>query len=237
MSKRHKAHKEILSKGLASEWNDDHILDYTDELEHDFNLMTISEGTEWDLTETAGGTNPDIVFEDNHSWCKLLTGGVTGQSSVMKAKLDGVASNITNIADAPIHTTAVKLEAYHTAGNVIEFGLFDNGIGIFTANQDGAYFRIKDNKMYAVTGDGANETETELTGITLAQNDFLSCRIELSSTNAIFYVDNMETAKATHATNLPDSDLTLKYGVISANNVDSVMFVDGCGLTRFRKKS
>lgn len=237
MSKRHKRIVSALDKGLSSDWNDDHIIDYTDELEHDFNLMTISEGTEWDLTETAAGVNPDVVFEDNHAWCKLNTGGVTGRTSVMKAKLDGAASNITNIADAPIHITAVKLEAYHIVGNVIEFGLLNNGVNIFTANQDGAYFRVKDNKLYAVTGDGAAETETEITIVSLGQDDFLNCRIELSATDCKFYVENTLVATHSNTENLPDSDLTIKYGIISANNVDSTMFVDGCGLTRFRKKS
>ena len=234
MSVRHKAIVAPLQKGLSTEWNDDHEADFTDEIEESFKFTTRALTNEWSTAETSGGSAPVVIFEDSHAWAKLNTGATTNQSSVMKTLIAGSAGNLTDIDDAPILNCAVKLEAYHTAGKVIEFGFLNSSVNIFTALQDGAYFRVLNQKLYAITGSGAAETATELTGVTLAQLDFLNCRIELTSTICNFYVDDLETAAAIHTTNLPDSALTVKFGIISANNINSTMFVDACALARLR---
>lgn len=233
---KHKAIKSTLDVGTHEEWNDDHIADFADRIEDTVNFLGVPVASFWDVAQTAGGVNPVTVFQDNHVFYYLNTGGVTGQISSMRYGFNAGVGNITYIDNAPTLTTAVWLEAYHTAGLVAEFGLIDSATAAaFTANQDGAYFRIEDNALLAVTGDGAAETTTDITP-TLGISEYGHYRIELTATEAKFYVDDMETAAATHTTNLPDSDLTIKYSIQSQNNVDSKMYVDGMGLTRNRYK-
>ena len=233
---RHKAIKATLDIGTHEEWNDDHISDYSDEVRHRVITLGVSLATLWDFGQTAFGVNPVLVWEDHHAFAYLNTGGVTGQISSMRHEFNGAAGNITYIDDAPIMTTAVWLEAYHTAGLVAEFGLIDSAsAAAFTANQDGAYFRVDGNLLLAVTGDGAAETTTDITP-TGGIPEYGHYRIELNSTNCLFYVDDMETPAATHTANLPDNDLTIKYSLQSQNNVDSKMYVDAVGLSRNRYK-
>ncbi|GAI73735.1 unnamed protein product, partial [marine sediment metagenome] len=123
---RHKAIKSTLDVGTHEEWNDDHIADYTDEVRHRCIFCGIPITVEWDLGQTAGGVNPVVAFIDHHSFAELNTGGVTGQISSMRHEFSGAAGNITYIDDAPILTSAVWLEAYHTAGLVAEWGLIDS---------------------------------------------------------------------------------------------------------------
>ena len=233
---KHKAIKSTLDVGTHEEWNDDHIADFADRIEDAIMILGTPVASLWDVAQTVGGVNPVIVFQDHHIFYYLNTGGVTGQISSMRYMFDTAAGNITYIDDAPTLTTAVWLEAYHTASLVAEFGLIDSATATaFTANQDGAYFTIGGNALYATTGDGAVETATDITpagGIP----EYGHYRIELTATEAKFYVDDMETAAATHTTNLPDSDLTIKYSILSQNNVDSKMYVDAIGLSRNRYK-
>lgn len=233
---RHKAIKATLDVGTSAEWNDDHISDFEDDILIEENFITPAITTKWDLGQVAGGVNPVLVFQDHHTFAYLNTGGVTGQISSMRYEFNGAAGNITYIDDAPVLTTAIWLEAYHTAGLVAEFGLIDSAsAAAFTANQDGAYFRIDGNVLYAVTGSGAAETTTDVTpagGI----SEYGHYRVHLQATKCDFYVDDMETVATSHTNNLPDSDLTIKYSIQSQNNVDSKMYVDGVGLTRFRYK-
>ena len=231
---RHKAIKQTLDTGTAVEWNDDHTCDFTDVIDIPCQFITPAITVLWDLGQTAGGNNPVLSFTDHHASALLKTGATTGQISSMRYEFNGAAGNITYVDDAPIFTSAVWLEAYHTAGLVAEFGLINSATAAaFTANQDGAYFRIEDDLLLAVTGDGAAETTEDITP-TLGIPEYGHYRIELTGSNAKFYVDDMDTAKATLTTNLPDADLTIKYSIQSQNNVDSEMYVDATGLQRNR---
>lgn len=232
---RHKAIKATLDVGTSAEWNDDHLADFEDELTYEYSPIDTPVANVWDTAQTAAGSVPVVAFTNGHTGVYFVTGGVTDQTSSMRHERATVVGDITFVDDAPIMNMAVWLEAYHTAGNVAEFGLIPSGTALFTANQDGAYFRILDNKLYAVTGDGAAETATDITpgaGIP----EYGNYRIELGAANCIFYVDDMDTAAATHTTNLPDTDLTMKFSVRSKNDVDSKMYVDGVALTRNRYK-
>jgi len=233
---RHKRIVATLDTGSSADWNDDHISDFEDEISFEVNFITPVITTLWDLAQTAGGSDPVNSFTDHHAFAYLNTGATTGQISSMRYEFNGAAGNITSIENAPILTTAVWLETYHTVGEVVEFGLIDSAsAAAFTANQDGAYFRVDTNKIYAVTGDGAAETTTDVTPVG-GISEFGHYRIELTETNAKFYIDDMDTEKATHTANLPDNDLTMKYSIQSQNNVDSKMYIDAVGLTRFRYK-
>lgn len=236
MALRHKAIKVTLDKGYASEWNDDHIYDFTDDLVeqllHLGPLITFN----WNTAQTAGGAAPAWALVAGHAFVVLNTGGVTNNISSMRHILNNAVENITNPADLPILTCAVDIAAVHdaagVANSVVEFGFQDDSDALFTVNKHHAIFRVYNGKLHAVTGDGAAETETEIADY----NQYGMYRIEILSTSVKFYVDDMVNAAATHSTTLPDADLTIKFSVRSKNNVDSTIRVDGVGLTRLRRK-
>ena len=233
MAQRHKAIKATLDVGTSAEWNDDHEVDFSDELDFEYSPLNQLVADIFDTAQTSGGSAPVVAFTDHHTGVAFVTGATTGKVSSMRLMLNGAAANVTYVDNSPILTFALWLDAYHTAGNVAEFGLIASATALFTANQDGAYFRIDDNKLYAVCGDGAAETATDITpagGIP----EYGVYKIELGSANAKFYVDDMETPARTETSNLPDNDLTLKFSIISGNNVDSKMYLDGVALKRNR---
>ena len=241
MGTRHAAYKAVLDKGYSSEWNDDHVVSFADEVDHVCDFLGDVLTTHWDTAQTAAGSAPVISLVGGagvgHAFVVLNTGGVTDQTSCMRHECGGAVDNITSIADYPVFTTALQIAAVHTAGNVLEFGFMESGTAAFIDNQDGAYFRILDNTLFAVTGDGAAETATVIGAFTEYAH-YRIVMVDVAGTDKIyFYVDNMVTPVATHTENLPDSNLTLKYNLRSKNNVDSTARVEGCALIRNRKTS
>lgn len=235
MGSRHKAIKDTLDVGTAEEWNDDHIADFSDEITLYEDFITPVITTKWDLTVNGAGVVAVITYQDHHSFVKLDSGANDTDWSAMRYEFNGAAGNITYVNDAPIMNMAVWMDAYAATGKTAEFGLQNNAVAPFTANQDGAYFLISANKLYAVTGDGAAETATDITpagGI----SEYAAYRIELGATNCKFYVENMETPAATHTNNLPDSDLTMSFAARNDAGTTTDMYVDGVALTRNRYK-
>ncbi len=240
MAMRHKAIKATLDTGYATEWNDDHIHDFTDDLAELMLILGHALNSYWDFAQTAGGSNPAWAMVGaagaEHAFVVLNTGGVTNQISSMRTELGAAVANITSPGDLPILTCSVDIAAVHdaagVANSVVEFGFQDDSDALFTVNQDHAIFRVYDGKIHAVTGDGAAETETEIA----AYNQYGNYRIEFTTGHVLFYVDNMATAAADHTANLPDAAMTVKFSVRSKNNVDSTIRVDGVGLTRLRKQ-
>lgn len=236
MALRHKAVKATLDTGHATEWNDDHINDFSDELVeqllHLGPLITFN----WHTGQTAGGAVPLWALVAGHAFVVLNTGGVTDQISSMRHILNNAVANITHPDNLPILTAAVEIAAVHdgagVANSVVEFGFQDDDDALFTQNLHHAIFRVYNGKLHAVTGDGAAETETEIADY----NQYGHYRIEFTTGHVRFYVDNMVTAAADHTANLPAADLTVKISVRSKNNVDSTIRVDGVGLTRLRKQ-
>lgn len=233
MSLRHKEVKATLDVGKAEEWNDDHLVDFSDEVDWEYSPLTIPVGDVWDTAQTSGGSAPVVTLSDSHVFVYLITGATTDQTSSMRLEMATTASDITAKEDAPVLTMALWLEAYHTAGNVAEFGLIPYATNLFTANQDGAYFRINDDKLYAVTGNGAAETATDITPIT-GISEFGNYKIELTGSNCKFYVDDMKTPKLTQTLTLPNNDLTIKISIRSKNNIDTKAWLDGIALKRNR---
>lgn len=235
MGTKHKAHKETLDRGYATEWNDDHILDFTDKIDLYLCLRVAALNACWDFAQTAGGTNPNATLVgaagEEHAFIVFNTGAVTGQTSSMRKELAGAVGNITSPLDLPVLTFALQVVTVHTVGKVVEVGLIPSATALFTANQDGAYFRIEDNTIRAVTGTGAAETVTDLG----AFNEYGHYRIEVNSANVKFYIDDMENPIATHTTNRPDNALTAKFSIQSQNNVDSTMRIDACSMQILRK--
>lgn len=227
---RHKSIKQALSVGSSSDWNDDHISDFTDEIMFNENMRL----ADYDLAQTASGNNPVVSLTDNHMFVKFETTATTNRISSARMMLGASAGNITNAKDSPIMNLAIWLDSFHTAGEVFEFGLIDSAsAAAFTANQTGAYFRIKDNKVYMVTGDGASETATDITPIG-GVPEYGNYRIMLSETICYFYIDNMLTYAGGQILTLPTGDLTLKVSAKSQNNVNSICYVDGIAIQRRR---
>ena len=235
MAIRHRAVKSTLDRGYASEWNDDHITDLTEKIEIYTLLPTAFLAAVWDTAQTSGGTAPSVQLVgasgQGHPFVVFNTGGTTGNTSSMRKKLAGAVGNITSPADLPILTFSLQIVQVHTSGKVVEAGLLNSSDALFTDNVSGAYFRINNNTLYAVTGDGANETATSIGSF----NEYGVYRIEILSSSVKFYVDDMVTPKATHTTNMPSTNLTAKLSIQSQNNVDSTMRLDGIALQILRK--
>ena len=235
MALRHKAYKTTLDRGYATEWNDDHIHDFSDELSEQLSLLGPLITHNWDTAQTSGGTAPQWSLVSGHSFVVLNTGAATDNISSMRHKLNNAVSNITHPDDLPILTTAVQVAAVHNAAgvanSVVEFGFQDDSDALFTQNLHFAIFRFYNGHVFAVTGDGVAETETDLG----ARTEYAMYRIEILSSSIKFYIDDMVNAAATHTTHLPDADLTVKFSVRSKNNIDSTIRLDGVALTRLRK--
>jgi len=236
MSLRHKEVKATLDRGYASEWNDDHIYDFTDEIENELIELGPNLNLTWDMGQNVNAGAADWQMVSGHAFVELDTPANTNDVSSIRKELDAAISNITHPDDLPILTSAVQIDTVHdaagVANSVVEFGFQDDDDALFTQNLHMAIFRVYNGHVFAVTGDGAAETETDCG----AYSEYAHYRIEVLASSVKFYIDDMVTAVATHTTNLPDADLTVKFSVRSKNNVASIIRVDAAGLTRLRQK-
>lgn len=228
MSIRHKAVKEALDKGRSSEWNDDHKIDFTDQLTfYDtfiYRPAVFVDSSCWYVL-TSGGAGINIGMVDNHLYCNL-TSGVNAGANVF-IDLGGI--EITNKLDLPKATFSIRLSTTKRH----EFGFLRHVDTPFTANQRGAYFRVENDVLFAVTGDGTAETPTDL-GF---PNEYGVYRIEFTSTTVDFYVDDMTTKKASHVNNIPSEDFTIRLTTKTYDTTSQILRTDGVGLERGRKSS
>jgi len=231
MAIRHKVVKETLDKGYATEWNDDHHFDPEDEIDYYTTFMERLLTTDWDTAQTTGATIPDVSLVDNHAFLTLDSTADVGDIASIRKELEGGVADITNKLDLPVMTMAIRLVSPAGAGTTHEFGLFEDTVVPFTANQNGAYFRVVANVLYAVTGNGAAETTTALG----SPNEYGVYRVEFTSTQVRFYVDDLEAAVATHNTHITSNDLTMKLSTIGVAAGAQVLRSDFVGLTRLRK--
>jgi len=236
MSMRHKRYVETLDTGAAADWNDDHGQNFTTHIDLYLCIRAAALTACWDLFAAGAGNNPAVTLVgaagEGHAFVVFNTGGTTNNTSGMSKELAGAAGNITSPLDLPYLTFTMQIVAIHTAGEVIEMGLLDQGTAPFTANQDGAYFLVNNDTLYAVTGNGAAETITDLGDY----NEYSVYSIEFESASVKFYVDDMVNPAAAHTTHIPASNLTAMFTIRSLNNVDSTMRMDGCGLQTLRKQ-
>lgn len=232
MTLRHAAHKATLDRGYASEWNDDHVIDPTDEILFWTTFVEEAITVMWDIGEITGGGTVTITLTDDHAFLNCISGAGVGDIASLRKELGGAVGNITDPDDLPIMTAAVRLVSPAGAGLTHEFGLFDSATAPFTALQEGAYFRVEANVLYAVTGTGAAETTTALG----APNEYGVYRIKILSTSVRFYADDMESAAATHTLTLPTGNLTMKLSTIGVAAGSQILRSDFCGLIRLRKQ-
>jgi hypothetical protein len=233
MALRHKRIVATLNVGNSTDWNDDHISDFTDEILIERNFITPAITAEWDLTTNGAGVAAVLTFQDHHAFCKIDSGANNTDWSCMKYEFNGAAGNITSYLDGPVITMALWLDAYSATGKVAEFGFLSNATAPFTANQSGAYFRINGNKLYSVTGTGAAETATDITPL-LGISEFAQYRIELGAANCKFYMDDMTIPLRTETATLPTGDLTMAFAARNDSGTKAEVYIDAVALTRNR---
>jgi len=222
---RHKAIKKVLEKGKAEEWNDDHTIDPSNIILFWDDFIEGINPNRWDTGQTTGSGDVYVAFEDNHMFIKLDSGTTSGSVASMRLKV----GNVTHKDDLPIAVFSVNA----VNKDKLEFGLMDWGTDPFTANQSGAYFRIKAGKVYAVVGNGSNETEIE---IATAQ-DYNVYWIKFTSTNVQFYVGDRSSPVASIDTNIPGNPLTIKISAGTYDTTAQVLRTDFVGLIRNRKNA
>ena len=236
MSTRHKAVKATLDVGYASEWNDDHEANFTTWINHMCLIPGPNLLAEWDVGQAVGASTALWGMTANHAAVELITPANTKDIATIRHELGGAVSNITHPDDLPIMTCGLQIDTVHDAAgvvnSVVEFGFQDDTDALFTQNLHHAIFRVYNGNLYAVTGDGAAETET----LIAAYNEFGHYRIQINTANVEFYVDDMVNAAATHTTNLPAADLTMKFSVRSKNNIASTIRIDGLAWARLRQQ-
>jgi len=228
MAIRHKAYKATLDRGYADEWNDDHHIDFTDELVDIDAFVFVPFATRWNTSQCATGTATQALVS-NHLYVTADSGNVSDGHLGTCRLANG---DVTNKLDLPVVTMAIVLED----DEKIEFGFFKNADTPFTANQDGAYFELDANVLYAVTGDGAAETRTDVTTTPWAVPEYHIFRIEFTTTQVKFYVDNLAAPVATHTANITPDNLTIKISAMRTGGVQQIIRMDGCGLQRLRKQ-
>lgn len=228
MTIRHKAYKATLDRGYAVEWNDDHHIDFTDELMEIDNFIFIPFATRWNTAQCSVGTATQALVS-NHLYITCDSGNA-GDGDLGTCRLAN--GDVTNKLDLAVVTMAIVLED----DEKIEFGFFKNADTPFTANQDGAYFELDANVLYAVTGDSAAETRTDITPTPWAVPEYHVFRIEFTTTQVKFYIDNLATPLATHTTNITPDDLTIKLSAKRTGGVQQIIRMDGCGLQRLRNQ-
>jgi len=206
MAIRHKVTKSTLDRGYASEWNDDHEENYYVRYSHQVDVLMPAIADHWDTVQDTSGTATTISLIGGHLAVRMRASGGAGNISTIRHSLLGAAANITDENAQPIVEICLDVQTPTADASTHEFGLFANATLPFTANQDGCYFRISNNVLYAVSGTGAAETTTNLG----APNQYGVYKVKHTATHDYFYVDDMETAVATHTTNICTNDLTVK---------------------------
>ena len=228
MTIRHKFRAAPLDKGLSSDWNDDHEIDFTDELLFSDVFFWDALSEFWDISQCTGGGTAAIDLVSGHNFVKIESSVGAGDVGCLRLG----TTDMTNKTDLPIATFTIKTDTIQNQ----EIGFFRAADTPFTANQNGAYFRILAGALYAVTGDGADEEVNDVTPATFNINKYYQLRIEFTSTNVRFYIDDMVTPVQTNTTHITTDDLTFKASAGETGSVSQILHRDAFGLMRLRKK-
>ncbi|MBA7588316.1 hypothetical protein ES708_30371 [subsurface metagenome] len=206
MSQRHKAVKATLDTGRASEWNDDHEENFSVRYGHCHDPLVPTLGDHWDGGQHTSGTGNTISLVGGHIAIRMRASGGAGNFATMRHEIASAAGNITNELAVPIFQIALDVQTPTADNATHEFGFMASAGACFAANQDGCFFRIDNNVLFAVSSDGAAETATNLG----APDQFAVYRVMHTATHDYFYVNDMVTPVATHTTDLSVADLTVK---------------------------
>jgi len=230
MTIRHSAVKATLDVGTAAEWNADHETNFSTRICNTVDLISELLTEHFDLGQETSGTASTITLVAGVAAIRLnATGGVNNLSAI-RLMLGGAAGDVTNPTFLPIADMAVEVGGL-TANNLTHiWGLVSSADTPFGVLDDGAFFRIDNNVLYAITSDGAVETDTNLG----APNQYGNYRIVFTGTDVRFYVDDMVTPVAIHNTNVPIIDLTFKFSTAQRAGGSNTMSIQAFSLSVLR---
>jgi len=206
MSYRHAAVKATLDRGYASEWNADHIVNFATRYNHREDFLDPAITEHWDLTQETSGTATTISLVGGNIAARLHASGGAGNFSTIRHKILNAAANITDENAQPMIEFAIDVQVPSADNATHEFGLMEVAALPFAALQDGCFFRIDNDVLFAVSCGGAAETTTNLGAVV----QFAVYMVKHTATHDYFYVNDLVTPVATHTTNLSVSDLTVK---------------------------
>ena len=230
MSFRHKRIVTSLDTGGSADWNDDHINDFTTYVENCIDCLVMTLTSHFDLGQETSGTATAITLVNSVTAIRLNATGGVGNLSVIRLMRGGAAGNITNKTELPIANMAVEVGGLTADNNTHLFGMSGSADNPFNPLDQGAFFRISNNILTAVTSAGAAETTTALG----APGQYGNYRIEFTTTYCHFYVGDMVNPVASHNTNLPTDDLTYKFITAQRGGGSNTMSVQAFGLAVLR---
>jgi hypothetical protein len=221
MSITHKAYKRTLDKGYASEWNDDHMINFRDYLTH---VCDFFRGNLTDCYDLVGET-PQVVIFTNHVFLKLETLASTGSYSSVYHKFGGGSGEFLHPNDLPSVIFNIIFNNYYSQGIVAQFGFYSpSGM---------AYFEVKDSKVYAVTFDGT-AWNVQLISESINNGQY---KIEILGNKAKFFIEDMYEPKMTITQNVPTVAMRPFASAISQGNVKTILLVDAVGFMLRRRTS
>lgn len=206
MSYRHSAVKKTLERGYASEWNADHITNFATRYDRYMDMLFNAIADFWDIGQHTSGTATTVSLVGGHLAMRLRGSGGAGQFGTVRHKLLNAAANITDEHAQPMIEMIIDVQTPTADNATHEFGLMANASVPFAANQNGCFFRIDNNVLFAISSDGAAETSTNLG----APSQFAVYMVKHTATHDYFYVNSLVTPVAVHNANLSSSDLTVK---------------------------
>lgn len=206
MGYRHIVNKNPLDKGMASEWNDEHIMNFETRYHHRIDFLDPAIADHWDIAQNTSGTNPTVTLVGGHIALRLAATGGVGLFGTIRHKLLNAAANICDENAQPIIQFIIDLQTPTADNATHEWGLKANADLPFLANGDGCFFRVDNNVLFAVSSDGAAETITNLG----APDQFAVYMVKHTATHDYFYVNDMENPIATHNTDISSADMTVK---------------------------
>lgn len=206
MAIRHKRVVAPLDTGASADWNQDHHIDFALEIHHTDVFMEFGAVGEWNLGQETSTTATTISLVGGFVAVRLEAAGGAGNFSTIRHMLIGAPADITSHVAQPRMTMALDVQTPTADNATHEFGLFSSANVPFAANQNGCFFRIDNNVLFAVSSDGAAETTTNLG----APDQFATYRVRHTATHDYFYVDDMVTPAATHTTDISAAELTMK---------------------------
>ena len=206
MAQRHRRVVAALVTGGSADWNDDHHADFATMISHEDNFIDFTAVNEWSLADETSGTATTITLVGGFVAVRLHASGGAGNFSNIKHMLIGGQSNITDHNAGPELTMSIDVQSPTADNATHEFGLMDDAAAPFAANQNGTFFRIDNDVLFAVSSDGAGETATNLG----APSQFAVYRVRHTATHDYFYVDDLETPVATHTTDISAGAMTIK---------------------------
>jgi DNA-binding beta-propeller fold protein YncE len=221
MAIKHKVEKFPLDNLRSSEWNDEHIINFKDYLVHQCDFFR---GSLSDCYDSAGET-PQVVVLNNHVFLKLETLASTGSYSSVYHKSAAGSGEFLHPNDLPIALFNIVFNTFSSSGIVAQFGFYGpSGM---------AYFEVNNNKVYAVTFDGAAWNVQLLSDVVVSGQ----YKIEFWSNAVRFYIEDIYNPKITITQNIPTTALRPFINAISQSDTKTILLIDGVGFMVKRRTS